>query len=101
MCRITFKGKVQRIVRPDDLADVDAIRVPQIERHHCDMHAFRASRKFGGYANSDLFKNVLYRALREIGITPGRFLHLDRLPTGVTVDTSGFLAVVTITLEAS
>lgn len=70
------------------------VHVPEIKRHHCDMHAFRTSRAFGPYANSDLFPAILKRALRAMGI--GERIDIAAPPAGVTVDTSSFLACVTI-----
>lgn len=71
-----------------------SIKLPAIDRRHCDMHAFRTSRSFGAYANSDLFRPLLARCLKARGI--GESIDLAAPPLGVTVDTSGFLADVTI-----
>lgn len=60
------------------------------------MHAFRMSKTLGSYANSDLFPGMLKRAPNAAGI--GDYIHLDRLPASVKVDTSRFLAEVTISL---
>jgi hypothetical protein len=57
------------------------------------MNAFRQHAKFGGLANSDLFLNVLARIKQE---RLGEHIRLDKIPDGVAVDETGFLAVVTI-----
>jgi hypothetical protein len=72
------------------------IQVPTLARRHCNMPAFRKHPKFGGLANSDLFPNILARIRRDV-TQAGGYIRLDRLPPNVTVDCSGFLAVVTIT----
>lgn len=91
---ITFKAKVRKVYNHDDTLAYQYVPVPKITRNHCDMHAFRTSKRFGSYANSDLFLGMLARYLRERQIP--KELRLDQLPDGVTVDDSGFLAVVTI-----
>lgn len=73
------------------------VTVPEIKRHHCDMHAFRISRRFGKYANSDLFLGMIAGELKRSGI-PKRIDLSEPLPPSVFVDTSGFLAEVTIVL---
>ena len=86
---IRFRTKV--------LTDSDGIRyvkIPTLKKSHCDMAYFRRHRKFGSYANSNLFLPILNRELKVNGID-GR-LELNRLPPCVTVDSSGFLAVVEI-----
>lgn len=59
------------------------------------MPAFRKHPKFGGFANSQLFPNMLSRIRRDI-TNAGGWIRLDRLPENVTIDESGFLAVVKI-----
>ena len=92
MARIQFRGKVETVYNMDGSPAYDCIRVPKLGRRHCDMHAFRTHPKFGGLANSDLFPGVLAKLRKQV--FGGDFLRLDRLPEGVDVDTSGFLAVV-------
>ena len=91
---VQFKAKVRTVYNMDDTPAYRYVPVPKIARHHCDMQAFRNSRRFGGYANSDLFLGLLRRELSTIGIR--ELIRLDQVPDGVTVDQSGFLAVVTI-----
>jgi len=50
------------------------------------------------YFNSDLFPGMLNRVYRRIIGEYKQWAFLDNLPAGVTVDTSKFLAVVTIQL---
>lgn len=57
------------------------------------MNAFRTHPRYGGLANSDLFPGVLARIRKE---RLGDKIRLDAIPEGVGVDTSKFLAVVTI-----
>ena len=58
------------------------------------MADFRRHPKYGSYANSDLFPSILSRRAKELGV--GEYIKLDSVPAGVTVDTTGFLALVTI-----
>ena len=95
MAAITFKAKPQSVFNMDDTLAYQFIKVPTLARSHCDMAAFRKHPKFGGFANSDLFPNVLRRIASTVA--PSGIIRLDRgLPAGVTVDASGFLATVTI-----
>lgn len=91
--KIQFKGKVQTMFNVDDTVSYRYIQVPELDRKHCDINAFRKHPKYGPYANSDLFKGMLKRIRSErFG---GVFLKLNCVPDGVNVDESGFLAVVT------
>ncbi len=93
MATIKFKAKVQTVFNMDDTVAYHYIQVPEFDRKHCDMQAFRQHPKYGGLANSDLFKGALAKIRREkFGGNP---LRLDNIPAGVSVDTTGFLAVVT------
>jgi hypothetical protein len=71
------------------------VRVPTFNRNHCsDLQAFRTSRRFGGYANSDLFPAILQRAVTSAGI--GSRLFLENLPPAVVVLQLSFLSVIQI-----
>lgn len=96
MNRIQFRAKVQTVhYARHDAPDHMYIQVPELKRSHCDMNWFRRSRRFGSYANSDLFLSMLKREMGRMGVESR--IRLDRpFPAGVTVDTSGFLALVTI-----
>lgn len=96
---VTFKAKVRRMVNMDGTVAYRYVDVPKtIGCKHCDMQAFRDSAKFGPYANSDFFPGMLRHAVEQVGVKPGGRLKLDALPDGVTVDESGFLAVVSIVI---
>lgn len=97
---VTFKAKVRRMLNPDDTVAYRYVDVPEtFGRQHCDMQAFRNSARFGHFANSDLFPGMLRHAVAQTGIKPGGRLKLDGpLPDGVTVDESGFLAVVSVVI---
>ena len=93
VAQIQFRGKVQQLWIGDSVS-YEYIRVPALDRKHCDMSAFRKHPRYGGLANSDLFKGMLARIRKER--FKGDQLRLDAIPDGVSVDTSGFLAVVTL-----
>lgn len=93
---ITFRAKVKTVWHAHDPDSVAwrYVDVPALARRHCDMNAFRRHPKYGSYANSDLFPGMLARIRRDVGET----IRLDRIPASVTVDESGFLAVVVISV---
>jgi hypothetical protein len=91
--KITFKGKVETLRYVDNTIASVRIKVPTLERRHCDMNAMRQHPKYGSYANSDLFPAMLARIKNE---RLGEYIKLDAIPEGVTVNQEGFLAVVTI-----
>jgi hypothetical protein len=95
--RIEFRTKVQPY-QNEAGEPVGWIRVPDaFGRKHCpDMQAWRSSRAFGGFANSDMFPAILAGAAKRAGLTPGAWIRLDKWPAGAKIDTAGFLAVVTI-----
>jgi hypothetical protein len=93
---IKFKGKVKRVSYSDG-SGYDYIQISEFDRKHCDMNAFRSHAKYGSYANSDLFKGML-RRIRTEKFGNSLLLKLNEIPDGVSVDVSGFLAVVTITV---
>lgn len=92
----TFKAKAEPVDTQSG-RHYALIRVPRPTRRHVDMVEARRSKKFGPYANSDLFPGMLARALRDAGV--GMVLETDRLPPNVRVCLGGFLAVVTVVLE--
>lgn len=93
---VTFKTKPVRYQDLGDLQYYDYIKIPKITRNHCNMAAFRTSKRFGGYANSDLFPAMINGAVKKI-IPKGKF-RTDQTPEGVTIE-PGYLSTVTITLE--
>lgn len=96
--RVTFKAKPEKRWSYDAegaATEYLELTVPEIERKHCDMRAFRMSRRFGGFANSDMFPAMVRRAVAEV---VGPRVRLDQAaPAGVTVQ-PGFLHTVTIEL---
>lgn len=95
MAKVTFKAKAETIRYADDSLAWRQIKVPKLGRKHCDMSAFRSHPKIGSFANSDMFPAILARHVKALGISER--IRLDQpLPEGVTIDESGFLAVVTI-----
>lgn len=92
---VCFRAKVRRVYNMDDTLAYEYVTVPKLDRCHCDMRKFGDSRKFGPYSNSDLFPAMLRRAVSHVGDK----IRLNAIPPGVSVDTSGFLAAVTITIE--
>lgn len=93
MARIEFRAKLETVRNMDDTVAYICVKVPLLTTRHCDMNAFRRHAKFGGLANSDLFPNALAKIKRE---RLGEYVRLDRIPEGVTVDTSGYLALVVL-----
>ena len=94
MPTITFRGKVEPVYHPDNTLAYELIKVPRLERRHCDMSGFRRNPRYGGLADSDLFPNLLIRIVASLGIKSR--LRLDQLPAGVSVDRSSFLATITV-----
>ncbi len=95
MAQIQFKGKVKHVRYADGSHAFDYIAIPELDRKHCDMAAFRSHPKYGGFANSDMFKGILSRIKVQKFGSLTTMLKLNAIPEGVNVDTSGFLAVVT------
>ena len=93
MAQIRFKGKIQTVYNMDESVCYQYIQVPELDRKHCDMNAFRQHAKYGSYANSDLFKGMLKRIRSDM--FKNGLLKLNAIPVGVTVDSTGFLTVVT------
>jgi len=93
MATIQFRAKLEQVYTMEDEPAFQQIKVPELARKHCDMAAFRTHPRFGGLANSDLFPGILARIRRE---KLGDYIRLDRVPDGVQVDDSGFLAVVRV-----
>jgi hypothetical protein len=97
MPTVQFKSKVNKVYEMDGTLAYEYLQVPKLTRSHCDMHAFRMHKRFGSYANSDLFQSMLTRAVAQQGVKIT--IRLDRIPPTVTIDTSGFLAKVSIEVE--
>jgi len=72
----------------------ERIKVPALKRSHCDIKAFYKDKKYSGWVNCDFFISILERSLSKLGIR--EYIRLDQIPETVKIDTSGFLATVTI-----
>ncbi len=99
MAKITFKAKVQRVENMDGTFAYSMIQIPELKRSHCDMAAFRQHKKYGPWANSDMFSAMLKRIRSDIGGSAARLRFGAEdysLPDNVAIDTSGFLAKVEI-----
>jgi hypothetical protein len=94
MPNITFKAKVETVWHMDHSPAYQRIRVPKIDRKHCDMGAFHLDDKFGPYSNSNVFLPLVRSAMKDASIP--EYIRLDAVPESVEIDTSGFLAQVTI-----
>lgn len=91
--QIKFKCKIEK----NGIDGSEFIRIPKLTTTHCDMNAFRKHPRLGSLANSKMFIMALDRdLLMNQGIRTECYVPLDKLPDSVTVDTSKFLAVVTI-----
>lgn len=96
MATITFTGKIVRKLHQNADDDYDYIKVPELGRRHCDLPSFNQHKQYGHYVNSDLFVSLLKRL--KIQLFGGSILKMQCIPGCVSVDTSGFLAIVTITV---
>ena len=70
-CIITFRAKKQESFYTDGTRAACWIQVPRLTKSHVDMAMARGSRKYGHYANSDLFLGMLNRELRAAGVDRG------------------------------
>lgn len=95
LAKIQFKTKIRTVHYVDGTVAYQYVAVPELTRAHCDMAAFRRHEKYGGFANSDLFPNMLKRIRYDL-MGGKACLRLDMVPTNASIDASGFLAVVTI-----
>jgi len=93
MATIEFKGKVKKVYNMDDSLAYEYIKIPALKKNHCDMAAFRSHKKYGGFANSDLFQNILARIKKQV-FGNNSELKLSAIPENVKVNNSSFLAVV-------
>jgi hypothetical protein len=101
MTKIEFRASIETVLHADMTPAYRRIRVPELAARHCDMPAFRQHKRYGGLANSALFPGILRRIrLAVTGSAYSDHIRLDRLPAGVTVDDTGFLARVTIDADA-
>lgn len=98
--QIKFKAKIRSIYFMDNTKAYDYVQIPVIKRSHCDMPLFRQHKKYGAHANSDMFLNMINNAIHPTAkrMNDAYILILNEIPENATVDTSGFLAVVTFNL---
>ena len=95
MGTITFRTKVRHIREADGTQSEYIPLKKTLTRQDCDLKPHQHS-----LYNTDFFPSVLMKAYRRI-VGERTFVRLSELPDGVTVDTSGFLAVVTVSLPES
>lgn len=93
---ITFKARIETIRNADDTIAYERIKVPRLDKRHCNMAKARQHPRLGSYVNSDLLPGMLRRMAAARGVIP--YIRLDQLPDGVRVDATGFLAEVSIDL---
>lgn len=91
--QITFKAKPIKVWVSDNAFE-SRLYFPEITPKHCDMNAFRQSRAFGPYANSDLFPGMLRR------LPLPKFILASNPPQGIAVS-EGFLCTVTFAVTDS
>lgn len=95
---ISFKTKIKTMYNPDDSEAYRYVTVPVFKHCHCDMDAMRKHPRYGSFANSDLFLGILAKVRLGIVGKYGNHIKINELPDNISVDDSGFLAVVTITV---
>jgi|DEB0MinimDraft_6_1074348.scaffolds.fasta_scaffold00040_6 hypothetical protein len=98
MAKIQFKRKIETVRYLHDKGQIafTGFKVPKIKTSHCDMNAFRLHPRYGAYANSCMFTAMINSAVKKL---LGDYVKLEKkLPDNVTIDTTGFLAVITIEL---
>ncbi len=86
---IEFKGKAKKAV-----SGRAYVKVPKFTTKHCDMAVMRNHAKYESVSNSNMFERTL--AKLSVELFPTGYLWLDKIPGGVSVNTSKFLAVVKI-----
>jgi hypothetical protein len=91
---IEFKTKIQKAT----WSDFDYITIPKLTKSHCNMSEFRQHKKYGSYANSNMFEGMLARIKREL-LGDSNMLRLDQLPNNVAINTNGFFATITIKID--
>jgi hypothetical protein len=96
MARITFKAKPVKVWEASgETIAFHELRVPVFGRQHCDMAAFRSHRKYGAFANSDMFPAMLARIRRDTFSGRDCF-KLESPPAGISIEPGGLLYTVSI-----
>ena len=92
---ITFKAKLKTSYYTDNTIHKQGYQIPKITHNHCDMDYFRNHSRYGAYANSNLFLQMINNAVSK---NIGKFININNIPENVTIDDTGFLSTITITL---
>ena len=89
---ITYKSKVRQMHTDSGLADYVDFKA-NVSRRDCNLRPHQHD-----YYNADMFPSMLNRAHMAATKTSEykRWQLLSELPEGVTVDTHGFLATITV-----
>jgi hypothetical protein len=95
---ISFKTKIKPVYYADNSLAYEGAPLPKKLAPYADKAVFRQSRRFGSYANSDLFEALLQREVKRLGVPA--YLKVGALPDCVTIEL-GFLATVTINIPDS
>jgi hypothetical protein len=95
MLTITFKTKIKPVHYADDSLAYKGFPLPKTLARYADRQAFRQSKRFGSYANSDLFEALLAREVKRLGVPA--YIKLGSVPACVTIE-PGFMSTVTISI---
>jgi hypothetical protein len=91
---VTFKTKVRHMQDGDTGTTFEYIDYKrELSRHDCNLKPHQHD-----YYNSDLFPSMLKRAY-ETAIGGRPWVRLSCLPENVTVNSTGFLAIVTVRIN--
>lgn len=93
---ICFKTKPYPVIQADGSKRMAVNMKKTVGRSDCTLKPHEHA-----YYNSDLFNGMLRHAYQKVIGEYTNWCYLDTLPAGVTVDTGGFLAVVTVELPAT
>ena len=91
MAKIEFKAKKFTVYNTDDSVAYTAVKVPKITRSHCDMNAMRQHKRFGGFANSNMFEQMVNGHIKNMGLSG--IIKLDQVPDFITIK-DGFFTIV-------
>jgi hypothetical protein len=100
--KVTFRAKVKECYFTDGTLARRYIKVPKVTSAHYDVSEARIHPRYGNMANWDGFPSVVQGAMLKSGVrkdAAGMWVELGpvaELPAGITVDETGFLAVVTV-----
>lgn len=91
MANITIKAKKFTVYNMDNSIAYTAIKIPRIKTNHCDMNAMRQHKKFGAYANSNMFEQMINAHVKNLGLP--EVLKLNEIPEFLTVK-DGFFTII-------